>query len=103
MCALKSGRHKRLNRDDAETIAFQALGFLAEEPNRIGRFLALTGMEPATLMEGAETAAVQVAILDHLLGDESLLMVFSGHAGLNPDAVAEARALLSGDGPVGRA
>jgi hypothetical protein len=98
MCALKSGRHRRLNRDEAETIAIQALGFLAEEPNRIGRFLSLTGMEPGTLMEGAETAAVQVALLDHLLGDESLLMVFSGHAGLNPDAVAEARALLSGEG-----
>jgi hypothetical protein len=98
MCALKSGRHRRLNRDEAETIAIQALGFLAEEPNRIGRFLSLTGMEPGTLMEGAETAAVQIALLDHLLGDESLLMVFSGHAGLNPDAVAEARALLSGEG-----
>ena len=98
MCALKSGRHRRLNRDEAETIAIQALGFLAEEPNRIGRFLSLTGMEPGTLMEGAETAAVQVALLDHLLGDESLLMVFSGHAALTPDAVAEARALLSGEG-----
>jgi hypothetical protein len=102
MCALKPGRHRRPNRDDAETIAFQALGFLAEEPNRIGRFLSLTGMEPASLMEGAETAAVQVAILDHLLGDESLLMVFSGHAGINPEQVAVARSLLAdeeGRGP----
>lgn len=102
MCALKSGRYRRLNRDEAETIAIQTLGFLAEEPNRIGRFLSLTGMEPGTLMEGAETAAVQVALLDHLLGDESLLMVFSGHAGLNPDAVAEARALLGDEGDGGR-
>lgn len=95
MCALKPGRHKRPSRDDAETIAFQALGFLAEEPNRIGRFLSLTGIEAASLMEGAESAAVQVAILDHLLGDESLLMVFSGHAGVDPGQVAVARSLLA--------
>ncbi len=103
MCALKAGRSKALSREDAETIALQALGFLAAEPARIGRFLSLTGMEPATLMAGAETAAVQVAVLDHLLGDESLLMVFSGHAGLNPDAVAVARALLDGADQRGRA
>jgi hypothetical protein len=96
MCALKAGRPKALTRDDAETLAFQAIGFLAEEPNRIGRFLSLTGMEPDTLLAGAETAPVQVAVLDYLLGDESLLMVFSGHAGLNPEAISVARALLDG-------
>ncbi len=96
MCALKAGRPKGLTRDDAETMAFQAIGFLADEPNRIGRFLSLTGMEPETMLTAAETAPVQVAVLDHLLSDESLLMVFSGHAGINPEAVAVARALLDG-------
>ena len=96
MCALKADRPKALSRDDAETLAFQAIGFLAEEPNRIGRFLSLTGMEPTTLMDAAETAPVQVAVLDYLLSDESLLMVFSGHAGVDPTAVTVARALLDG-------
>jgi hypothetical protein len=98
MCALKADRPKTLTREAAETIAIQAIGFLAEESNRMGRFMSLTGMEPETLVAGAETAPVQVAVLDYLLSDESLLMVFSGHAALDPQAVSAARALLDGAG-----
>jgi hypothetical protein len=98
MCALKAGRPKALTREAAETIAIQAIGFLAEEPNRIGRFMSLTGMELETLVAGAETSPVQVAVLDYLLSDESLLMVFSGHAALDPPAISAARALLDGAG-----
>ncbi len=98
MCALKSGRAKTLTRDDAETIAILAIGFLAEDSRRIGRFLSLTGMEPETLITGAETAPVQVAVLDHLLSDESLLMVFCGHAAIAPELIPAARVLLDRDG-----
>jgi hypothetical protein len=94
MCALKSGRPKALSRDDAETIALRAIAFLAEDPRRIGRFLSLTGMEPETLMAGAESTPVQVAVLDYLLSDESLLMVFSGHAAIPPEGISIARSLL---------
>lgn len=102
MCALKSGRPKALDRDEAETLAIRAIGFLAEDPPRMGRFLSLTGMEPGTLIAGAETAPVQVAVLDYLLGDESLLMVFSGHAAVEPQTVSVARALLDRDPARGR-
>ena len=97
MCALKRDRPARLTRDEAETVAIRALGFLADDPRRLTRFLSLTGMEPATLMAGAETSTVQTAVLDYLLTDESLLMVFSGHAALAPDVVPAARALLARD------
>jgi hypothetical protein len=96
MCALKSDRPKGLSREQAETLAIRAIGFLAEDAGRLNRFLALTGMKPQGLIAGAETAPVQAAVLDHLLQDESLLMVFSGHAGLAPEAVSAARALLEG-------
>jgi hypothetical protein len=94
MCALKTGKPKSLDRDDAETLALQALGFLAEDPRRLTRFLALTGMEPDGLMAAAETTPVQAAMLDYLLGDESLLLVFAANAGVAPETVASARALL---------
>lgn len=97
MCAFKSGRPKALSRDDAETIALRAIAFLAEDLRRMGRFLALTGIEPDRLMAGAGAAQVQVAVLDHLLSDESLLMVFSGHVAIAPEAVASARAILDRD------
>lgn len=97
MCALKSGRTKAITRDDAETIAIRAIGFLAEDSRRLGRFLSLTGMEPQTLIAGAESTPLHVAVLDHLLSDESLLMVFCGHAAIAPELVPVARMLLDGD------
>lgn len=99
MCALKRDRPQTLTLDDAEAIALRALAFLAEEPKRLGRFLALSGYQPAELAEAATTGAVQAAVLDYLLGDESLLLVFASSAGLRPEAVPSARALL--DGPSG--
>jgi hypothetical protein len=94
MCALKTGKPKSISREDAETMALQALGFLAEDPRRLTRFLALTGMEPDGLMAAAETTPVQSATLDHLLSDESLLLVFAANTGVAPETVAVARALL---------
>jgi hypothetical protein len=102
MCALKPDRPRTLSREDAETIALRALGFLAGEPKQLQRFLSLTGLEPGDLSEAAETAPVQAAVLDYLLQDESLLMVFSSHAGLRPDALPAARALLDGLSTGGR-
>jgi hypothetical protein len=64
--------------------------------------MSLTGLEPGDLSEAAETAPIQAAVLDYLLGDESLLMVFCGHASLRPDAVPAARALLDGPSSGGR-
>jgi hypothetical protein len=37
-----------------------------------------------------------VAILDYMLGDESLLLTFCQAAGIDPMSVAPAHALLSG-------
>ena len=88
---------------DAETIALLALQFLAEEPERLGRFLALTGLGPAELKEKAGSAAMLGAVLDYLLGDESLLLVFAATKGVSPQSIGPAQALLarlaSGRGP----
>ena len=52
--------------EEAEAIAVTALGFLAAEPSRLARFLALTGVEPAELMADAGRPAMQASILEHL-------------------------------------
>lgn len=83
-----------MDAEDAETIALQGLGFLAQEPERLGRFLALTGMGPAELRDRAQTPQVLLAILEHLMQDESLLLVFSAEAGIDPEAIAPAHARL---------
>ncbi len=90
----KSPRPQPLDRERAETIALAALVFLAEDAGRLGRFLALTGIGPAELKGGADTAAVQVAVLDHLLADESLLLTFAANAGQPAQMIGMARQLL---------
>lgn len=84
---------------EAETLALDALRFLAGEPERLGRFLALTGMGPADLMARAADPALLGAVLDHVLADESLLHLCAAETGVAPDAIARARRRLPG-GPV---
>ena len=88
----KTGRSAQ----DAQALAVEALAFLGAEPERLGRFLSLTGLSPGTIRTAARDPGFLVAVLDHLAEDESLLLAFAGNAGLDPRAVLAARAALAG-------
>lgn len=79
------------NNQDPEAIAISALAFLASDPERLGRFLALTGLGPAEIRAAAQSPGFLAGVLDHLMEDESLLLTFTAHDGLPPDAVVRAR------------
>lgn len=79
---------------DAETIAIQALGFLAGDMERLDRFLALTGLSPAGVREAAGEPGFLAAVLEHVSSDEALLMTFAANAGIEPQAVTRARLAL---------
>lgn len=81
--------------DAAETLALQGLTFLAGDAQRLSRFLALTGIGPADLRNWEGNHALQSAVLEHLMADESLLLVFATEAGLAPDQIAPAQMLLA--------
>ena len=81
----------------AETLAIQALGFLAEEPERLGAFLSVTGIAHEDIRQAAREPGFLAGVLDHMLGDESLLMAFADSAGLDPASVARARRALGGN------
>lgn len=83
--------------DEAESIGLAALGFLAEEPKRIGRFLTTSGIDPGELRVRAGDADLLAALLDHILGDETLLLVFCADKRVEPERVAPARMLLAGE------
>jgi len=89
-------QQKRINRDDAETIALQALAYLADDPQRLTRFLALTGTDAGELRTQVNSSDFQVAILDYMMSDESLLLTFCQESGIDPTVFASAHALLSG-------
>ena len=81
---------------DPEVLGLAALGFLAAEPERLVRFLALTGLTLEDLRGRAGEPSLLAAVLDHLLGDESLLFVFAESQALHPAEVADARRKLPG-------
>jgi hypothetical protein len=92
-------RSSRMTREGAEEIAGQAMLFLAEDSGRLGRFLTETGLDPASLRSRMRDADVLAAVLGHLLSDESALLAFAANAGLKPEDVARAEALLGGGSP----
>lgn len=70
--------------EEAEALAIDALGFLAEDVERLGRFLALTGLDPSRLREAARAPGFFASVLDHLAGDESLLLAFCANRRHDP-------------------
>jgi hypothetical protein len=84
----------RLTREQAEMLAIQALGFIAEEPERLGRFLDLTGIPVEHIRAAARQRGFLAGVLEHMLGDENLLTAFADSAGVNPAEIAGARSAL---------
>jgi hypothetical protein len=83
-------------REDAERIAVAALGFIAADSDRLDRFLALTGLDPAGLRQAASQPGFFLAVLDHLAGHEPDLLAFAAEAKLSPEKVDAARQILGG-------
>lgn len=90
-------RRAAVTLDQAETLALQGLTFLAGDPQRLVRFLSLTGLTPNDLRAFGSDPKLQAAVLEHLLGDESLLLVFAADAGAAPEAISPALDVLTRD------
>jgi hypothetical protein len=82
----------------ARQLALDAFLFLVGDPLRITKFLQVTGMEAAALREHAHEDATLVAVLEYLLADESLLLVFAANGGHPPADIAPALERLQRDG-----
>jgi hypothetical protein len=84
------------SRERAESLALQALTFLAEEHERIHGFLQLTGLEVAELPGRISEPEFLLAVLDHLASSEILLLDFAHGLNLQPEMVGHARRALGG-------
>ena len=80
----------------AEALAVQALTFIAGDPERLGRFLAVTGIGPAEIRSAAGEPGFLAGVLDYLASDEALVMEFATETGANPASVGTARQVLGG-------
>jgi hypothetical protein len=80
----------------AEGLAVAALGFIAAEPERLGRFLALSGIGPDSIRAAARESQFLAGVLDHITSDERLLLAFAAENDIDPEAVMRARDVLAG-------
>lgn len=87
----------------AEAIAAEAMAFLTYEPTRLTRFLADSGMDPQQLAESLAEGnnGVLAAALDHIVCDESLLLVFGANLRRKPEEIVQAQVILQGPEPQG--
>lgn len=81
------------NRDipaDAEATAVAVLAWLANEPDMLSRFLALSGVQPGQLRQAVNDPAFLAGMLEFLMQHEPTLMAFCAATETKPESVVEA-------------
>jgi hypothetical protein len=89
---MKKSRHNP--RQAAEIVAIQALSFVASEPERLGQFLAETGLGPETLRSAAADPQFLASVLDFVLRDDATVTAFAKASEHHPTTIAAARQAL---------
>jgi hypothetical protein len=84
------------SREAAEVLAIQGLAFIAEDPERLAGFLATTGLTVEHIRSAAHEPDFLAGVLEHMLGDESLLVGFADSAAIDPASIARAHHALGG-------
>ncbi len=86
------GRQKaqETRRVSAEAVAVEALSFIAAEPERLSRFLSLSGLEVVNLRQAAAQDGFLAGVMAHLASVEALLLEFAAASGRRPEDMASA-------------
>ena len=84
-----------LTSEAAETLAAHVFSWLAGQPEALARFMALTGLDPATMRSAAADPGFLAGILDFLTAEEPLLLAYAATAGISPARVTTARRVLN--------
>jgi len=82
-------------REVAEIVAVQALSFIAGDPERLGRFLAESGIGPQTLRSAAADPQFLASVLDFVMRDDATVKAFASASQLPPTNIAAAHQVLS--------
>ncbi len=86
---------KRITRDEAEAVALLALSYITTHEEVLGRFLAMSGLEPGTIRHAAALPGFLAAILDYVASDEPLLLALAKELDARPERIMEAHRTLS--------
>ena len=82
-------------REVAEIVAIQALSFIAGEPERLGLFLAESGIGPETLRHAAADPRFLASVLDFVMRDDATVKAFASVSQLHPTNIAAAHQALN--------
>jgi hypothetical protein len=85
-----------MTQEGAESLAIQALVFIAADAERTRAFLAATGLAPESIRAAAAERDFLCGVLDYLAGDEPLVLAFAAQAAVDPSDLAAARSALGG-------
>lgn len=88
-------KSKRNPREVAEIVAIQALSFVAGDPERLGAFLAESGIGPDTLRTAAADPRFLAHVLDFVMRDDATVKAFADAAQLHPTNIAAAHQALN--------
>jgi hypothetical protein len=86
-----------LTQEAAEGLAIQAVTFIAGEPERLGGFLAATGIGPAEIRAASAEPGFLAGVLGYLASDDRLITAFAAETGHDPADVARAFTALGGE------
>ncbi|MGA9092038.1 MAG: DUF3572 domain-containing protein [Bradyrhizobium sp.] len=82
-------------REVAEIVAVQALSFVAGDPERLGMFLAESGIGPETLRTAAADPHFLASVLDFVMRDDATVKAFAAASQLHPTNIAAAHQALN--------
>jgi len=80
-----------LTLEQAEALAIEVLRFLASDIDRLGGFLAQSGLSPENLRAAAGSPGFLAAVLSYLMQDDTLLLGFAEQSGRDPRQITIAR------------
>lgn len=93
-------RRPLLTVEKARQLGMDALLFLAQDETRIANFLEASGIDPGNLRMNAREDGTLSAVIEHLLANESLLLVFCAHGPHRPEDVLPALERLQSEGNI---
>ena len=82
---------------DPEMVAISALAFIAADPERLERFLLLTGTQPETIRLGARQQGFLSGVMQQVVGWEPWLLEFAAYAEMAPGDVVRAADRLAAE------
>ncbi|WP_105386039.1 DUF3572 domain-containing protein [Neorhizobium alkalisoli] len=84
---------------NAEETAAAVLGWLANEPEMLGRFLALSGLQANQMRNAVNDPGFLAGMIDFLMGHEPTLLAFCEATDIKPETVAAAWQYYAGPQP----